>query len=991
MILPAERGRVEGGTVAIRRPVTFADLLRQHRKRVGLTQEQLAERAGMSVRGISDLERGVNRAPYRSTVTRLADALGLHGQERALLEQASSRFGRNSEDASPVTWSGGQTSSTLMVGRDRELEILRRHVRGDLPPLLAIAGEPGIGKTRLLRAGEELGKNLGLPVLLAGCQRSAGEQPYAPLGDALSACVREMSSDQVRTALKGCGWLSRLLPELSEVVAAPQLVGDLSTEAERRLLTRAVTRFLQNISAPHGALLILDDLQWAGRDGLELLLALCCSRAETNVRIVCAYRATEVSASSPLSTMLADASHAGLVQQIKLAPLSSGQASQLIDALAADHISPQLREQVLARSGGVPFFLVSCASALHAEHAENTSVPWTITQSVRQRMAALPDVAQEVLAVAAVLGRIVPVGVITSVLGYPPAVTASAIDAAYRVGLLTEHGERSYAFAHDVIREVVETDLGSAREMYLHLAVGDALEHMPGGPSARHAAELAWHFGRGDDAARALPYALLAGDHAAALYAHREAADLYSAAAGFASSIGDDRAEAEAREKAGHELTLVADYGAAVSYLDGAASLYRAIDDTEAEARVVAQLGWTHFYRATPNEAVARVETLVERLQNRRPSASLARLSITLTFVWYADRPRQALEAAEQAVRIAEDLGDERLLAAARVRHGLVLGRMGQWGEGEQVLHEASVLAARIGDIESLAYALEFAGLACSVQGKLEESRTYYMRAAETAERLGDPTAIAYGVRTCGGAHFALGDWEQARANFDRARLIDAGTSASTFSALIPLQTLELVIAQGRWEQIDQLAAECLAREHDQRNDRIDTNLLSLLAEADLLQGRPQDAFARLRPRLDDFYVDEAVNLGVRTTPIEVCLVAGDVDRADVLLFQYTNLIRKQGNRRAEPSMLRARGMVRSAQGRLSEAEEAFSLASDLSSQMQSPLEHARILLDWARTAAADDRDRQESLAREAERIFRNLGAAPYAAEAQYGSDRGYY
>ena len=971
--------------MAIRRSIGFGDLLRRYRKRSGLTQEQLAERAGLSVRGISDLERGVNQAPYRSTVTRLADALALRDDDRAALERVSSRFGTNQANALLGTTASGQSApSAPLVGRERERDLVRQHLEGKLSPLLAIAGEPGIGKTRLLDAARGLAVERGLPVLSAGCLRPVGEQPYTPLGDALSAYAHQLTPPELRSALKGCWWLTRLLPELTELVRAPQFVGDLSPDAERRLVTGAVTRFLQNVAGPQGVILVLDDLQWAGRSALELLLALCRSAHEAGLRIVCAYRSTEVSAPDPVSTMLADAAHAGFAHQLFLAPLSSAESSRLIDALGPPEISPRARQHLLDRSGGVPFFLVSCASALRAHDVGEGEIPWTVGQSVRQRVAALSALAREVLRVAAIAGQGVPAGVIMTVIHEPRLAIVGAIDEACRAGLLTERDVGSYAFSHDVIREVVELDLGGARRMSLHLAVGEALERARGELGPREAAELAWHFGRGQDQRRALRYALLAGDHAASLYAHRDAAELYAAAAGYAVTSRDEGGEAEASERAGRELTLLADYGAAVSFLDRAASLYRKAGDIESEARVIAQLGWTHFYRATPSDAVARVESLVQHLWDQPDSASLARLCITLTFLWYADRPVEALTAAERACRVAEDLGDEYLLAAARVRHGLVLGRTGRWDDGERVLVGAAELAENIGDVESQAYALEFAGIACRLQGKLEECREYYERALEPAERLGDPTALAYGLRSCGSAHFDLGNWEKARTYYERARAVDASTFSSAFSALIPLQAMELALAQGRCDDVDRLAEECLAREHAQRNDRIDTNLLCLLAERDLLRNAAESALHRLAPRLDDFYADEKVNLGVRTTPIDVCIATGDVDRADKLTCQYADLIAEQGNRRLMPAMLRARGAVRAAQGRLEEAEEAFAEAAELASQMQHIMEYARILLEWAKAArSGGDRKRLAVSAAEAENIFQRLGAVLYAAQTR--------
>ena len=70
-------------------PATFADLLQRYRRAAGLTQEELAERAHLSVRGISNLERGVRRLPQRATVTLLIEALGLDGEERTAFEAAA--------------------------------------------------------------------------------------------------------------------------------------------------------------------------------------------------------------------------------------------------------------------------------------------------------------------------------------------------------------------------------------------------------------------------------------------------------------------------------------------------------------------------------------------------------------------------------------------------------------------------------------------------------------------------------------------------------------------------------------------------------------------------------------------------------------------------------------------------------------------------------------------------------------------------------------
>src|SRR6266849_1749409 len=125
--------------------LAFGDLLRRQRVAGGLTQEQLAERAGLSVRGVSDLERGIRRAPHRATVLRLADGLGLAETERALLS-ASAR--RSASVQAPVT------DHASVVGRQRELEAIGQLLISSR--LLTLIGAGGIGKTRLaLRAAAD--------------------------------------------------------------------------------------------------------------------------------------------------------------------------------------------------------------------------------------------------------------------------------------------------------------------------------------------------------------------------------------------------------------------------------------------------------------------------------------------------------------------------------------------------------------------------------------------------------------------------------------------------------------------------------------------------------------------------------------------------------------------------------------------------------------------------------------------------------------------
>src|SRR5947209_2371064 len=150
----------------------FGEVLRRFRRDRGLTQEALAERAGLSTRAITDLERGVNRSPRADTLRLLAEALRLAPEDRAAFETAARRLDAPSAPTRALlTPEDGQPP---FVGRVDELALLERHIAGQGRPLLVLAGEPGIGKSRLLQEAARLGGARGWCVLRGGCKQRGG-------------------------------------------------------------------------------------------------------------------------------------------------------------------------------------------------------------------------------------------------------------------------------------------------------------------------------------------------------------------------------------------------------------------------------------------------------------------------------------------------------------------------------------------------------------------------------------------------------------------------------------------------------------------------------------------------------------------------------------------------------------------------------------------------------------------------------------------------
>src|SRR5262249_39966729 len=141
-----------------------------------------------------------------------------------------------------------------LAGRGQEVAWLKQHLEGVGPQLLLFAGEPGMGKSRLLQEAALRARAQGWTVLSGGCHRRSGQEPFAPLLGALESALRRAAPAALRIQLEGCAWLVRLLPELAETTLVPAPSWSLPPEQERRLMFAAVARYLANVAGPAGTL-----------------------------------------------------------------------------------------------------------------------------------------------------------------------------------------------------------------------------------------------------------------------------------------------------------------------------------------------------------------------------------------------------------------------------------------------------------------------------------------------------------------------------------------------------------------------------------------------------------------------------------------------------------------------------------------------------------------------------------------------------------------
>jgi tetratricopeptide (TPR) repeat protein/transcriptional regulator with XRE-family HTH domain len=972
-------------------PQTFAALLRRFRRAAGFTQAELAEHAGLSPEAISALERGVNRTPRRETVDLLAEALSLDEQDRARFEQ-SARHRSAPLVAQPVALEPAHAGIPL-VGRTAELALIDRLLSDRFPPTLLFEGEPGIGKTRLLHEAASLAVGSGWAVLVGSCPQSSYQDPYAPLLNMIERDIARRSPADLKTALQGCGWLVRLLPELAERDTIQLPPWTLTPEQERRLMFAAVARYMANIAGTAGTLLVFDDLQWAGSDACDLLEALARGSISAPLRMIGAYRNSEISAASPLAQTITHLEHEGLLNQHALSPLTEDESATLLRQLLTDSdtISGEVLTHVTRQCGGIPFYLVGWAQALASgtlPAGQDDALPSDVMQSIRRRIAMQSDVAGEAMQTLAVIGGVASLRLLRDVLiagGRSEDEMVTALEACVRARLLDETSDDAYQFANNVIRDVVAHDLSAARRTALHRRIAAALEHEPGEMPAE---KLAFHFLHADEPAKAVIYLERAGDRAVTMQAYAAAGTAYGELVERLDHLGRPLDAAYAREKWGRVLCAMARYDQSLTAFECAFEAYHKEGATEAQARVLTQIGQVYADRGAAREGLRRLAPALEpeAAHGVAPQTLAALHDIYAQLLHLAGRYDEQMAETEQAATYARDAGDEALRCQIEMRRGNALRMLGRLREASQTLEDVIGVAETLGDPRILSQALDNASVVYLLQGKFVRSTHDVERALALAEQMTDPLATELLLLRRGLNAYAAGDWPKAHGDYEQAREIARQLGASWVSPYIALGPGLLRLAEGDLESASQLIEEGAALA-EQTGDLQALRLAQpSLAERDLLAGQPAAAHARLVPLLDRPGQQEGLVTYLLPYLAWASLDLGHEDEAAEQLEECLERSHREDIQLAEVDALRVRVIQATRRGDFAAAERALEDGLRLSRELPYPYAEAKLLYvgGLAARAAGDNPLARERLlgARDALRALGEGLYLPYVEQA---------
>ena len=600
------------------------------------------------------------------------------------------------------------TAAVEFVGRDAELAQMRdvwERATSGRHQLLLVAGEPGIGKTRLALEFARRRAPEGSTVLV-GYSDEESLVPYQPFVESLTWYVRHCPEADLRAQLAligGGAELGAFVPELRHRM--PDLPSPLAMDAEgqRFRLFEAVAAMLTAASRARPVLLTFDDLHWADKPTLLLLRHVMRSARPASFAIVATYRESELGRTHPLAEMLITLRREPGVTRLALRGLDIAQVTSLVDSIVGPDAPPPLPRVVMDSTDGNPFFATEVLLHLketgaiarlggitgRSVEAADLGLSEGIKEVLGRRLSRLSDACNRALGVASIIGREFDAALLEAVAELPDIELVGALEEATRAQLVSESKEAGgrFEFRHALIRETLYSELSSPRRVRLHRRVADAIERLARNRPDLPLAELAYHFSQAAAAGaadKAIDYATRSGDRAADGLAHEDAARLFDLALHSLefspAGPGTERLRVDLHARRARSFDALGQWRLEVRELEAA---LRHLDPEQMERRCEFVLAlaraWFLLLDARPVEEYAtEALQLAERLERADLAANamawLARCRQTNGDLGAAiDMDRRAMSRAPGVMTAAHTMGPLTLYLAGRSTEALAL------------------------------------------------------------------------------------------------------------------------------------------------------------------------------------------------------------------------------------------------------------------------------------------------------------------------------
>jgi DNA-binding SARP family transcriptional activator len=686
------------------------------RRRLGLDElHEPAHRRLIELYAASG-ERNAAVGQYRDCVRILYRELGVAPIESTTALYRSILEGTAAAGPEPAERPAEHAAHSL-VGRDREWRALRDAYASVGPDgvLVVVEGETGIGKTRL---GEELlgwARAGGAAAVGVRCFEHEAGLAFGTAIDLVRGAVEEGDAAVVEPT--AAAEAARIVPELG-TPPTPSLD---DPGAQARFFDGLARTVLGATAGAKPAVLLVDDLHWADPASLEALAYLGRRLRGNPVLLVVTLRPEETPPGHPARRLLADAARAGLARTVSPGRLGAEEVGELA---AAAGVPDDLAARIFEETQGIPFFVVEYLDA-RADAGPDWPIPPGVRDVIEARIASSGELAVQVLAAGAAIGRSFSLETVREVSGRGEEEAVAALDELTARGLLAE-ADGAYDFRHEQSRRVAYERTSLGRRRLLHGRAADVLAARADAPSL--AGAIAQHLRLGGREADAAEWYRVAGDQARELYANAEALAHFRAAL----DLGHP-------EPAGLHLgcgdleVLGGAYPGALASYEAAAALAEPGRLGPIEHRI----GLVHHRRGDWALAESSFERALAALPPDEPGERARILADRSLNARRAGRDGEAQALAEESLGLAAEAGDGQALAQAHNILGILATGRGDPAAARRHLEESLALSPE-SEPAARAAALNNLALAKRAEGELDEALELTEEALALCATLGD-------------------------------------------------------------------------------------------------------------------------------------------------------------------------------------------------------------------------------------------------------------
>jgi DNA-binding SARP family transcriptional activator len=707
------------------------------------------------------------------------------------------------------------------VGRRTEIARLESlvddslHGRGGVA---TVAGEPGIGKSRLVRELASRAGLRGVLVLEGKCADSAYPLPYLPFVEALDEAARDLPEGALAPQIP---LLCRFLPGLAQQHGVD--VAGAASEEDRYAVFRAVAALLTELASDHGLLLVLEDLHWA--DTQSLLLVSYLARALINmpgendalVLLVATYRDVEVSRAHPLRDTLVALQREPQYQRVALKALHDDDARTLIAELT--HAPRATVDAIYAQTEGHPLFIEEVAKHLVEEQrldaapgrADSSEPPtgWSLPEGIRdavgRRLSRMSKLCNRMLANASAITGAIHWPLLREVCGGDEDELLDALDEALAAQLVRGRpGARggSYEFTHALIRQALYEELSASRRTRLHKKVGEAIEQVYAADTTHHLVALAHHFNEAapmGDLHKFLDYSIRAGQQAMMLMAFEEAAQLYKRALATLDELeeGAGGLRGELHELYGKALATMSQWVDASTQFEAALAIV-AEDDDHSKARLLLQAALCAFWMLDTEGVRSRATDALALAKKSQDPRLEAAATAFLSQANISDGELGSGMAGYAAARKLAGPSDDLIVAQALQQQAIAHYWRGEFDAASIVGARLLTVARSHSDGSMVTNVLAVRGMALGCAGRYRESAAAFREAEQFGRDHGIVRLLTRVASMRAGCIFELGALELAR---EQAQLAVEQASQIGFAPAVVSSQIDLLlvaIAQSR-------------------------------------------------------------------------------------------------------------------------------------------------------------------------------------------------